>query len=376
MEVTLGCDQVQRGRIPDGWRDCDISDLCTLQRGFDLTERTRKRGAIPVYSSSGLSYFHNEAKLRPPAVITGRKGLLGKVFLVEEPCWPHDTTLWVRDFKGNDPRFVAVLLRHFRLERFDAATSVPTLNRNNLVGHPIRLPPPPEQRAIAEALSDVDALLGGLDRLITKKRDLRQSAMQQLLTAQTRLPGFHGEWEIRRLREVANIKTGSRNNEDKIEDGAYPFFVRSEIVERINSYSHDCEAILVPGEGRIGDIFHYINGRFEVHQRVYAITQFKPRMSAKFVYFYMALRFGAWAMRNTVKATVDSLRLPTFHTFEMCVPPTKEEQAGIAAVLSDMDAELAALEARRNKTRDLKQAMMQELLTGKMRLVPAGAAHA
>ena len=90
----------------------------------------------------------------------------------------------------------------------------------------------------------------------------------------------------------------------------------------------------------------------------------------------MALRFGAWALQNSVKATVDSLRLPTFQAFEMSVPPTKEEQAAIAAVLSDIDAELAALEARLDKTRDLKHAMMQELLTGKTRLVPARAIHA
>lgn len=251
------------------------------------------------------------------------------------------------------------------------------INQDSLKLLQIGFPPlHTEQRAIATALSDVDALLDGLDQLIAKKRDLKQAAMQQLLTGQTRLPGFDEEWEVKQLGDVAHIKTGSRNNENKIEDGDYPFFVRSEIVERINTYSHDCEAILVPGEGRIGDIFHYINGRFDVHQRVYAITQFKPDMSARFVHSYMAMHFGAWAMQNTVKATVDSLRLPTFQTLEMCVPPNEEEQAAIATVLSDMDAALSALEARRDKTRDLKQAMMQELLTGKTRLVTPEVAHA
>ena len=233
----------------------------------------------------------------------------------------------------------------------------------------ISLPPKHEQRAIAESLGDVDALIGALDRLIAKKRDLKQAAMQQLLTGQTRLPGFRGEWEVKRLGDVAHIKTGSRNNEDKVGDGQHPFFVRSEIVERINTYSHDCEAILVPGEGRIGDIFHYINGRFDVHQRVYAITNLNQQTSGKFIYFYLSKNFGAWAIQNTVKATVDSLRLPTFQTFKMCLPPTKAEQTAIASVLSDMDAEIAALEARRDKTRLLKQGMMQELLSGRTRLV-------
>ena len=116
MEVRSVNELAEEAKEAESWRDCDIADLCVLQRGFDLTEATREPGTIPVYSSSGLSYFHNEAKVLPPSVITGRKGLLGKVFLVEEPCWPHDTTLWVKDFKGNDPRFVAVFLSQFRLE--------------------------------------------------------------------------------------------------------------------------------------------------------------------------------------------------------------------------------------------------------------------
>jgi type I restriction enzyme S subunit len=238
------------------------------------------------------------------------------------------------------------------------------------------LPPLSEQRAVAETLSDVDALLDAIERLITKKRDLKQAAMQQLLTGQIRLPGFQGEWEMTRLGEVAHIKTGSRNNEDKVADGIYPFFVRSEVVERIDSYSHDCEAILVPGEGRIGSIFHYIHGKFDAHQRVYAITQFKPDISGRFIHFYLSKHFGNWAMQNTVKATVDSLRLPTFLTFEMKVPSTLAEQTAIAQVLTDIDAELAGLEQRREKTVAIRHGMMQELLTGRTRLVAPTESHA
>lgn len=232
----------------------------------------------------------------------------------------------------------------------------------------LALPSFEEQQAIASALCDVDALISGLDQLIAKKRDIKQATMQQLLTGQQRLPGFSGEWEVKLLGELANIKTGSRNNQDKTDDGQYPFFVRSATVERINSFSLDCEAILVPGEGNIGSIFHYINGRFDVHQRVYAITQFAPYTSGKFVYLYMTMHFGAHAMQNSVKATVDSLRLPTFQNFEIIMPPSKDEQTAIAAILSDMDSELDTLETRYDKARQLKQAMMQELLTGSIRL--------
>jgi len=248
-------------------------------------------------------------------------------------------------------------------------TSVAAIYSRDLVKITVPLPPKAEQQAIAEALSDADALIESLDQLITKKRHLKQGAMQELLTGKRRLPGFSGEWEVKRLGEVANIKTGSRNNQDKLEDGLYPFFVRSSTVERINSFSHDCEAILIPGEGGIGSIFHYISGKFDVHQRVYAITQFTSHTSGMFVYFYMATKFGAYAMENSVKATVDSLRLPTFLEFELTIPPSLEEQTAIATILSDMDTELAELESRLAKARQIKQGMMQELLTGRIRLL-------
>jgi type I restriction enzyme S subunit len=235
----------------------------------------------------------------------------------------------------------------------------------------ISLPLPPtkaEQEVIAEALSDTDALIESLEHLIAKKRDIKQGTMQELLTGKKRLPGFGGKWIRRRLGDISHIKTGSRNNQDKRDEGEYPFFVRSATVERIDSYSYDCEAVLIPGEGRIGNIFHYIDGRFDVHQRVYAITHFSETTSGKYVFFYMANNFGKYAIKNTVKATVDSLRLPTFQNFELDMPQATEEQAAIVTILSDMDAEIAALEKKLTKTQHLKQGMMQPLLTGRIRL--------
>jgi type I restriction enzyme, S subunit len=246
------------------------------------------------------------------------------------------------------------------------AISSPTKTFRNLC---IPLPPIIEQKAIAQTLGDADALIESLEQLIAKKRQIKQGTMQALLTGKQRLPGFGGNWNTVRLGELANVKTGSRNNQDKVADGLYPFYVRSDTVERINSFSHDCEAILVPGEGRIGEIFHYINGRFDVHQRVYAITQFVADVSARYIHLYMTAHFGRHAMENSVKATVDSLRLPNFQEFEVRLPPSIEEQVAIATVLTDMDTELTELETRLAKTRQLKQGMVQELLTGSIRLV-------
>lgn len=226
-----------------------------------------------------------------------------------------------------------------------------------------------EQEAIAEVLSDLDSLIEALDQRIAKKRAIKEGAMQELLTGKKRLVGFPEPWVETKLGNISAIKTGTRNGEEYIEDGLYPFFVRSKIVQRINSYSFDGEAILIPGEGGIGEIFHYINGKFDYHQRVYKISNFRDQINCKFVYYYLKRYFGSYALQQTVKATVDSLRLPTFTEFRMDLPKTKKEQQAIARILTDIDDEIDSLEQERAKYTALKQGAMQKLLTGEIRLV-------
>lgn len=394
-----GYKQTEVGVIPEDWdtRLCSaLSNLITVGIVIRPTQYYVKQGvpalrsanvredgiddADMVFISKKANDLLAKSQVREGDVLTVRTGYPGTSAVVPPSFTGANCIdiLITRPSSAVSPEFLAAWINSSfgksQVLRNQGGLAQQHFNVRDLRNLLVALPPTKsEQEAIAEALSDADSLIESLKQLLVKKRQLKQGAMQELLTGKKRLPGFSGAWEVKRLGEIAHIKTGSRNNEDKIEDGEYPFFVRSENVERINSYSHDCEAILVPGEGRIGDIFHYINGRFDVHQRVYAITQFRPGMSAKFVHLYMTMNFGAWAMQNTVKATVDSLRLPTFQTFEMEMPPTEDEQTAIAAILSDMDAEIGALEAKLAKARSLKQGMMQELLTGRIRLVQPAA---
>ncbi|MGB6014827.1 MAG: restriction endonuclease subunit S [Nodosilinea sp.] len=254
---------------------------------------------------------------------------------------------------------------------------------NDIKALEVPLPPLSEQRAIAATLSDVDALIAALDKLITKQRHLKTATMQQLLTGKKRLPGF-GEgkgykqtevgvipedWEVDNIASQSSITTGGQNTQDRVEDGQYPFFVRSQTVERINSYSFDGEAVLTAGDGvGTGKVFHYINGKFDVHQRVYRISDFKPALDGFFFYTYFSNRFYGRIASMTAKSSVDSVRMEMIA--DMLIPlPSAEEQRAIATVLSDMDGAISALETRRAKTQAIKQGMMQELLTGRTRLV-------
>ncbi|MHB1342765.1 MAG: restriction endonuclease subunit S [Thermoleophilia bacterium] len=356
------------------WRTTSLGTVVTLQRGFDLPTRLRHRGTVPIVSSSGVSGWHDRPMVRAPGVVTGRYGTIGQVFFQEKDFWPLNTTLWVSRFHGNDEKFVYYLLHRVDFSTHSGKSGVPGVNRNDLHTEIVSVPrEKDEQRRIAEALSDVDHMVAILERLIAKKQEIKQGMAQELLSGRTRLPGFLGGWVDASLGKIARVKTGSRNTEDKQPSGLYPFFVRSAKIERINSYSHDCEAILVPGEGGIGSIFHYINGKFEVHQRVYKISDFDPSVCAKFIYYVMQLSFGRHARENSVKATVDSLRLPTFLNFTVHLPPERGEQTAIARVLDETGAELDQLHSRLRKARNIRQGMMQELLTGRTRLVTPGA---
>ena len=138
------------------WRRVTLGEVIELKRGYDLPRRERVSGSIPLVSSSGITDYHIEAKVRGPGVVTGRYGTLGKVFFVPEDFWPLNTTLYVRDFKGNDPRFISYFLGRLDFSAYSDKAAVPGLNRNHLHQALVHVPPLPEQRAIAHILGTLD----------------------------------------------------------------------------------------------------------------------------------------------------------------------------------------------------------------------------
>ena len=185
---------------------------------------------------------------------------------------------------------------------------------------------------------------------------------------QTEVGVIPEEWNNDSIVNLASITTGNKNTQDRIEDGAYPFFVRSSTVERINSYNFDGEAVLTAGDGvGTGKVFHYINGKFDYHQRVYKISEFCERLDGYYFYLYFSNNFYQRIMQMTAKSSVDSIRREMIANMRIPLPPPDEQRA-IAAALSDMDALLAKIDQLIAKKRDLKLATMQQLLTGKIRL--------
>jgi type I restriction enzyme, S subunit len=152
--------------MKESWAEKLLGDVITLQRGFDLPERERTVGTVPIVSSSGITGYHSTAKVRAPGVVTGRYGTLGEVFYIAADFWPLNTTLWVKDFKGNDPHYVSYLLRTLNLGHHNAAGAVPGVNRNALHMLPVRVPPRRVQEKIAYVLSAYDDLIENNTRRI------------------------------------------------------------------------------------------------------------------------------------------------------------------------------------------------------------------
>jgi len=293
------------------------------------------------------------------------------------------------------------LARKHSAKVLSVAVGQANINGQKLRTYPIPLPPTlSEQRAIATALGDVDALLGELDRLIVKKRDLKQAAMQQLLTGQARLPGFHGEWEVKTLGDLFNFSGGYSASRSQLSTEGYCYLHYGDIhgatktsvdaradyqnipkldvpLQRVSPSSllGDGDVVFVDAseddEGTSRHLvvvnkenlpfisgLHTIVAKSKTVELVHEFRRYCFQTAAirrQFLFYAVGTKVSGISKKNISKLTISV--------------PSVPEQIAIAAVLSDMDAELTALVARREKTGDLRRAMMQELLTGKTRLV-------
>jgi len=179
--------QTEIGPVPESWEITRLDDFCILQRGFDITKKEQFSGNVPVVSSGGIFSYHNVAKVKGPGVVIGRKGTLGTVHYIDVDYWPHDTTLWVRDFKGHDPLFTAHFLKTLSFERFNSGASNPTLNRNTVHAELVTYPDIEEQENIGRIIRTVEDKAGVHELKRRSLADLFRTLLHQLMTAQIRV---------------------------------------------------------------------------------------------------------------------------------------------------------------------------------------------
>jgi len=264
-------------------------------------------------------------------------------------------------------------------------STVINLHLDKIENFDFALPLLSEQQKIANFLdhetAKIDTLIAKQEKLIALLKEKRQAVISHAVTrglnpkAPMKNSGVEwlGEvpehWEIKRLKYLCDIQTGSRNTENAIDNGKYPFFVRSQTVERINSKTFNCEAVLTAGDGvGVGKVYHYVNGEFDFHQRVYMLNKFKLT-NGKFIFNYLEQNFYKVAMAGQAKSTVDSLRLPLFLNFEVTVPPEKEQE-DIIEYIGHIKETFDTLMNKANKSivliKERKTALISAAVTGKI----------
>ena len=405
MELKPGYKQTEVGVIPEDWDAVDLYNVCTMKSGEGITsKRVDNCSPYPCYGGNGLRGFTTRYTHDGSFALIGRQGALcGNVVPAEGQFFASEHAVVVSARQGVDIRWLTYVLGRMHLNRYSESSAQPGLSVSKVLKLPLAFPPiESEQCAIATALSDADTLLDGLDRLKAKKRDLKKAAMQQLLTGQTRLPGFCDKWKKTRLGNyVTFLRNGVNSRAELLPEGRIKYLhygdvhaskdiyistvslpclpdakatsldrlqegdlIFADASEDIAGVSKSVEVRDVGSDEFVSGL-HTIAARFD--KKVLAdgfkgFLQFCP----PFVNHLRRLAAGT-KVYATNRAHIADVEMPL---------PSIPEQAAIATVLSDMEVEIAALEARSKKTQDLKGAMMQELLTGKTRLVELGEPHA
>jgi type I restriction enzyme S subunit len=416
MAVKPGYKQTDVGVIPQEWDVRRLGDLGTVVRGGSPRPAGDPRyfngDFIPWLTVAALTNIpenqltvsetvgfltkegsrHSRTLVDGTLIIANSGATLGVAKLLGVTCCANDGIAAIINQRLGDKPFVCFYIntqtKNLR-EVVATGNGQPNLNTRLIREMAIPFPPPAEQRVIAEALSDVNGLLGSLERLIAKKRDLKQAAMQHLLTGQTRLPAFDGEWAAKRLGDVGVFLKGRGIKKDEVVADGMPCVRYGEIYTHHNDYLRTFNSFIAPDTAKQsrriqkGDLLFAGSGEtaeeigkcvaFLGDEEAYAggdIVIFRPaNQDSKFLGYLM--NHSSVASQKACMGQGDAvvhISARSLARLELHLPD-RPEQTAIAEVLSDMDDDLAALEQRRDKTRALKQGMMQELLTGRTRLV-------
>lgn len=387
--VPAGYKQTEVGVIPEDWRTSTVGDEFSVQLGKMLDSernvgerkpylgnRAVQWDKVDVSDLSTMPMTQSDLKkfrLEDGDILVCEGGEVGRAAIWNSPieeCYYQKALHRLRPLKGYNSKLMVAVLRRWSdkgiLKNYVTQTSIAHLPRDKFLTVPIPVPPKQEQRAIATALSDVDALLEALDRLIAKKRDIKQATMQQLLTGQTRLPGFEGEWGMKKLSDVCAMKSGEGITATAIDDHSqFPCYGGNGLRGRTSSYTHEGTFALIGRQGALCGNVIEVTGKFFASEHALVVTA-TPQIEIQWLTYVLDRMNLNQYSESSAQPGLSAAKLKML---EIYCPPSKDEQTAIASVLSDMDTELEALEQRRAKTAALKQAMMQELLTGRTRLV-------
>lgn len=376
--IRQGYKQTEVGVVPEDWEVRRFSDYFTIYAGGDVPKHSLSKVRsescpYPIFANAiqnrGLYGFTGERRAKADSLTVTARGYLGHAEHRTEPFFPIVRLLVLEPNASMDAKFSTYLIND-RVEFAIESTGVPQLTAPQIGKYAFAAPPNvDEQRAIVAALADADGLIAALEGMIAKKRDLKQAAMQHLLTGKTRLPGFSGEWEAMSFAEIVKHHAGNsfliKGKLSATEStGLYPCYSASGQDVWFDQFESEGDAIVVSAVGsRCGKAFR-ASGKWCAIANTHVVWPVRTKVNIDFLQLFLNDE-DFWTKGGSGQPFVQFRQ--SFR--RALLLPTLVEQTAIAEVLSDMDADLAALEAQAAKARAVKQGMMQELLTGRVRLV-------
>ena len=381
----------------------EFDSFTTLQRGRDLTKAQFREGNVPVAGSNGIIGYHDTAIAKAPGITVGRSGSAGKVTVYEEDFWPHNTSLYVRDFHGNDPHFAGFLLGSLDLARFKTGASVPTLDRNSFKTLPILVPPLPEQKKIAHILSTVQRAIEAQERIIQTTTELKKALMHKLFTEglrgetqkQTEIGPVPESWAptmLGKLCEKPNgaLQTGpfgSQLHKDEYQKNGIAVVnpthlagnrinhenvprVSEKVAQRLGKHRLRKFDILFARRGEIGrqGLVTEAEEKWLCGTGCFLVRASKPYIDNRFLALYFATdRLVKWLYSHAAGAIMPNLnnsvmqRLPVFY-------PDLKTQAAIIETFATIDQKLSAAVRRQTTLQDLFRTLLHELMTAKTRV--------
>ncbi|MEM6191619.1 restriction endonuclease subunit S [Shewanella scandinavica] len=399
--IPEGYKQTDIGVIPENWDVITLDDAANFldgqRRPVKSGDRARIKGQYPYYGASGIVDYVNDYIFDGEFILLGEDGenILSRnlplAFRANGKIWVNNHAHVMIPKSNFHIDFLTSYLESLDYSLLNSGTAQPKLNKQACLNIKVLRPSLKEQTAIANALSDVDALLSELEKLIAKKQAIKTATMQQLLTGKTRLPQFAfysdinstegavegkrkgtkpselGEipedWDVVTIGDFAPLQRGFDLTNTNRREGIYPVVYSNGIVNHHAHFQIKGPGVVTGRSGTLGKV-HYIDTDYWPHNTSLWVTKFEISNPKYVYYLYKHVGFERFASGSGVP----TLNRNDAHDFKIKVPPTKEEQTAIATILSDMDNEIQTLEQRLSKTRQIKQGMMQELLTGKTRL--------
>jgi type I restriction enzyme S subunit len=350
--------------VKKGWQEKSVGDILQLEYGKPLDESDRKpNGRYPVYGANGEKdrtdkFYHDK-----PSIIVGRKGSAGEVNLTEKKFWPLDVTYFVTfDEKQHDLQFLYYLLTTLELTKLAKGVK-PGINRNEVYSQTTRVPPLAEQQRIVglldEAFEGLATAKANAEKNLQNARALFESHLQSVFTQ--RGPG----WVEKNLGDLCQIKTGKKDVNEGNPDGKYPFFTCAAAHTFSANYSFDTEALLVAGNGNVGQVSYY-SGKFEAYQRTYVLFDFKD-VTAKYLFRVLDKRLSATVSKQKLGNTMPYIKIGMLTDFVVPVPPPKEQElvAESLGAIAEETQRLARLYERKHAALEaLKKSLLHQAFTG------------